>query len=113
MLLKQNKRIIPPLPPKHMRNHSDEQFLKSASSFVENLKRLVDLEPKSVILDSGCASGRLAFGLMGFLGEDSGQYYGFDLRKDRIDWCNSNIATNHKNYHFEHYDIYSKSLVSR
>ena len=63
------------------------------------------LNHKSRILDIGCGLGRLARPLTKYL--DEGKYYGMDINKDSINWCQTHYAS-HKNFHFEWMDLYSK-----
>ena len=49
----------------------------------------------------------MAVPLMNYLNDD-GAYYGFDLFKDGITWCQNNISTMRNNFHFEHVDIYNQ-----
>ena len=36
-----------------------------------------------------------------------GQYFGFDIVKDRIRWCQDNISSKYPNFHFIHADVYN------
>ena len=59
--------------------------------------------PTADILDAGCGDGRVA---AAFAGSDfSGNYYGFDINKSRIEALNS-LFSRKKNYHFTHADIF-------
>ena len=49
----------------------------------------------------------MAVPLLNYLNDD-GAYYGFDLFKDGIAWCQNNISTMRNNFHFEHVDIYNQ-----
>jgi len=63
--------------------------------------QFIDLHPNDTVLDVGCGIGRLAVPLTGYLNE-KGAYYGFDIVKQGIDWCNKHITKRYSNFHFLH-----------
>jgi SAM-dependent methyltransferase len=70
---------------------------------IDNLRRWVGLEPTHTILEIGCGIGRDAIPLTEILNE--GRYVGIDIIKRSIDWCTDNIAKQHANFTFYHYDV--------
>ena len=56
------------------------------------------------MLEPGCGTGRMAEPLTRYLGP-AGSYDGFDVVRTAIDWCESNIASQHPNFHFRHVDV--------
>ena len=76
-------------------------FKKIGQLLLNHVIKFVDLKPDDTILDVGCGIGRLAAPLTGYLNE-KGAYYGFDIVKQGIDWCNKHIAKKYPNFHFLH-----------
>ena len=98
------------LPPKHLRLCSrdyrdDRYFLKSAELEAERLRTRLDCDLSSRVLDIGCGAGRLAIGILRRIGDID--YYGLDVLRDRIDWCNRFLARSHPSFHFLFLDVYS------
>jgi len=85
--------------------HGD--YVQQGVKFLTYFKELADLKPNHVVLDAGCGIGRMAVPLTAYLNKD-GSYYGFDIVKSGIDWCNKNISANHSNFHFYHVSLYNK-----
>ncbi|MCJ7546566.1 MAG: class I SAM-dependent methyltransferase [Deltaproteobacteria bacterium] len=65
------------------------------------------LKPDDRVLDVGCGIGRMAVPLTRFL-SSQGEYWGFDIVKKGITWCQSHITSKYRNFHFLHCDIYNK-----
>ena len=59
------------------------------------------------MLDVGCGCGRMAVPMMPFLA-GSGDYHGFDIVPEGIEWCQKNISPRNPRFHFELADIYNK-----
>jgi SAM-dependent methyltransferase len=55
------------------------------------------------LLDLGSGYGRLAFGLKAKLFD--GQYFGIDILKRHVNWCQANITPIDSSYQFEHMDV--------
>lgn len=49
----------------------------------------------------------MAVPLTEYLTSDGG-YWGFDIMKKGIDWCNNNITPKFNNFHFQHSNVYNK-----
>src|SRR5439155_20602881 len=64
------------------------------------------LKPPDCVLDVGCGCGRMAVPLVSFL-SDQGQYWGFDIMRPGIEWCQKNIAARDPRFHFQLADVYN------
>ena len=89
------------IPPKGVIFVGSGDFKKIGRQLLNLMIQLVDLKPDDTVLDVGCGIGRLAAPLTGYLNE-KGAYYGFDIVKQGIDWCNKHIAKKYPNFHFLH-----------
>ena len=65
------------------------------------------LKPDDRILDVGSGIGRVALPLTNYL-SPNGEYWGFDVVKPGIDWCQKHITPRYSNFHFLHCDLYNK-----
>ena len=90
------------VPPEHMRNHSADEYLRSAEHTIGFIHSLVPITPETRVLDVGCAAGRLALPLIGHVAS----YDGFDVKADRIAWAQDNIPGGR----FRHIDVHSEGL---
>ena len=70
--------------------------------FIEN----AGLQPDDHILDVGCGVGRIAIALLDYL-SDAGEYRGFDIMYDAVQWCQKNISSQSANFQFLHSDVYN------
>jgi SAM-dependent methyltransferase len=82
-------------------------FLESGQQTFSALKEYARLLPSRIILDAGCGCGRIALHLLDYL-NDAGEYYGFDIFPEPIDWCAENISQLFHNFHFTHLDVKKK-----
>jgi ubiquinone/menaquinone biosynthesis C-methylase UbiE len=82
-------------------------FEEIGQQFKRHLIELGNLKPNQRVLDVGCGVGRMAVPLTNYLSEE-GEYWGFDIVRKGIDWCQSNISSQFRNFHFKHADIYNK-----
>ncbi|MDM5238096.1 class I SAM-dependent methyltransferase [Bacillus cereus] len=94
------------LPPPELVLYVGGDFKKVGNEFIKHFIKIGGLKSNEKVLDVGCGVGRMAVPLMSYLTDD-GAYYGFDLFKEGITWCQNNIATMRNNFHFEHVDIYN------
>jgi SAM-dependent methyltransferase len=94
-------------PPKSMIFVGDGDFKAIGNEFKGYLIDLAELQPAERVLDVGCGIGRMAVPLTSYLSQE-GEYYGFDIVKSGIDWCQKYIAARFSNFHFQHVDIYNK-----
>jgi SAM-dependent methyltransferase len=103
------------IPPKGAVFVGGGDFKKIGQLLLNLMIRYVDLKPDDTVLDIGCGIGRLAVPLTGYLNQ-KGAYYGFDIVKQGIDWCNRHIAKKHPNFHFLHTplknDLYNLETAS-
>lgn len=83
------------------------EFIGIGKEFFTYLRDLTNLKPDESILDVGCGKGRIALPLLRYLSKD-GQYDGFDINKEEINWCSSYITRKFGNFHFNYVDIYNQ-----
>jgi SAM-dependent methyltransferase len=103
--LKGRDRLIPP---RSMIFVGDGDFVEIGNEFKRYFIDLADLHPNERVLDVGCGIGRMAVPLTDYLSED-GEYWGFDIVKEGIDWCQTHISSRFGNFHFQHIDVYNKA----
>ena len=85
----------------------DGDFEQIGEGFKRQLIELGDLQPNDRVLDVGCGIGRMAIPLTSYLSRE-GEYWGFDIVKKGIDWCQKHISSKYNNFHFIHSNIYNK-----
>ena len=78
-----------------------DEFERVPQEYIAYFKLLCGLRMDQTILDIGCGPGRFASQLLCSPNFFHGEYYGFDINKRMIGWANSNIASHHRNCHFE------------
>src|SRR2546422_6265068 len=93
-----------PLPPHRLRScgqrFQDNRFyLESAEREAKRLVETCGLQKATPILDIGCGTGRLATGILRFVGE-ADHYRGIDVSKRAIKWCHRFIAEAHPGFVF-------------
>ena len=79
-------------------------FLKSGRQTFNLLKEHAKLSPSHTVLDAGCGCGRVALHLLDYL-NDAGEYFGFDICPEHIDWSTENISQSFPNFYFTHIDV--------
>jgi SAM-dependent methyltransferase len=62
------------------------------------------LKPNSNVLDIGSGCGRVAVKLLDYLDPPS-QYHGFDVVKDMVEWCETNITAVEPRFQFHFADL--------
>jgi SAM-dependent methyltransferase len=62
-------------------------------------------DQNSTVLDIGCSTGRMAIPMTQILSK--GQYTGFDVVKQSVDFCSERITPVFKNFNFDHFDTKS------
>lgn len=95
------------VPPKSMSFVGKGDFEKIGREFRNYFVDIGNLKPTERVLDVGCGIGRMAIPLTDYLSPQGG-YWGFDIVKKGIDWCNERIAPKFSNFHFQHSDVYNK-----
>lgn len=98
----------PLTPPRSLVEVGDGEFKKVGEEFKKYFIELGHLKPDDRVLDVGCGNGRMAVPLTDFLSR-RGEYWGFDIVKKGITWCQNHITPEFPNFHFQHCDIYNKS----
>jgi SAM-dependent methyltransferase len=81
-------------------------FAKVGCEFFGYFRQFADLRPTDRILDVGCGCGRMAVPLIPYL-VGGGEYYGFDISRKAILWCQKHIQRKHSNFHFDLADIFN------
>ena len=82
-------------------------FRQVGEEFRHYFVDLGHLQPDDRVLDVGCGIGRMAAPLTGYLSQ-RGEYWGFDIVQEGIDWCRTAIAGPFPNFHFEHADVFNE-----
>ena len=92
------------IPPRTKNFVGGMDYRKTGLEFRDLFVRYGGLKPQDRVLDVGCGIGRMAAPLTSYL-SGGGEYYGFDIVKMGIEWCQKNITARHPNFHFAHSDI--------
>ena len=87
-------------------------FEQHGQNFIRHFIDLADLQPDHRVLDVGCGIGRMAIPLTDYLSPQGG-YWGFDIVKKGIKWCQKRISSKFHNFHFQHSDVYNLHYNSR
>jgi ubiquinone/menaquinone biosynthesis C-methylase UbiE len=95
------------IPPPEKIFIGDGDFKLVGDTFKNYFITLGGLSPDLKVLDVGCGIGRMAISLTNYLSLN-GEYWGFDIVKDGIDWCTEKIASRFPNFHFQLADIYNQ-----
>lgn len=95
------------IPPKSLDFVGGGNFEEIGQKFKKYFIELANLQPSDRILDVGCGIGRMAIPLTDYLSKE-GEYWGFDIVKKGIRWCQSRISPKFRNFHFQHSDVYNK-----
>jgi len=95
------------IPPRSMIFVGNGDFIEIGEEFKKYFMELGNLQPNDRVLDIGCGIGRMAIPLTNYLSKE-GEYWGFDIVKAGIDWCQERISPKYSNFHFLHSNIYNK-----
>jgi SAM-dependent methyltransferase len=96
------------IPPKSMIFVGEGDFVKIGQEFKNYFVELANLQPSDRVLDVGCGIGRMAIPLTNYLSPEGG-YWGFDIVKKGVEWCQTHISSKFSNFHFQHSDVYNKN----
>ena len=97
------------IPPKSMiKIVGGGDFEKTGQEFKRYFIELANVQPNDRVLDVGCGCGRMAVPLTNYLSQE-GEYWGFDIVKRGIDWCQSRISSKFENFHFQHSDVHNRA----
>jgi SAM-dependent methyltransferase len=91
-----------PLPPVR-----GEHFVQIGEAFLRFFKKECQLEPHEHVLDVGCGNGRIAIPLTQHL-SPKGRYEGFDIQRNRIEWCSTHITPRFPNFRFQVANIHDE-----
>ena len=97
----------PMRPPRSMLRVSRTAYRQEGQHFKEIFIRYANLQPDHKVLDVGCGTGRMAVPLTQYLSEN-GQYWGLDIQKEAIQWCQEHISSKYKQFHFVDCQVYNK-----
>lgn len=93
------------LPPKRLNFVGSHDFERVGKEFLEHFKN-AGLKPGDNVLDIGSGIGRMAIPMIKYL--KNGQYFGFDIDKRGIEWCQKNLTPKYPNFHFDFVNIFNK-----
>jgi len=102
--LNNRQTMIPPPSMDFVGGHSFEAI---GREFKQYFVELGGLKPGQRALDVGCGIGRMAVPLTGYLSKD-GEYWGFDIVKMGIKWCQNRITPKFPNFHFVHSNVHNR-----
>lgn len=95
------------IPPRSMIFVGAGDFIQIGKEFRQYFIELGGLQPHHKVLDVGCGIGRMAIPLTEYLSKQGG-YWGIDIVKDGIDWCQERITPRFPNFQFQHANVYNK-----
>lgn len=96
------------IPPESMIFVGSGDFKNIGDEFIKLFIEYGHLKPDHKVLDIGCGLGRMARPLTEYLSNEA-EYWGIDIVKDAIDWCNEKYGPRYPNFHFQVADIYNKA----
>ena len=95
-------------PPRRLVQGTGGDFKQGGEEFFRHFLQLGELKPNARVLDVGCGCGRMALPLTRYLSAEGG-YWGFDIVKENIAWCQKNLGAKHRNFHFALADVRNKN----
>jgi ubiquinone/menaquinone biosynthesis C-methylase UbiE len=96
------------IPPEELMFIGKGDFRLVGHEFVQLFTGLAGLKPDESVLDVGCGVGRMAIALTKYL-DKRGNYEGFDIVKDGIEWCRANVTPRNPNFNFQFADIFNQA----
>lgn len=85
---------------------SIRQFDAVGRDSLRLLKEVTGMQPSHTLLDIGCGCGRTAIPTLEYL-QPPARYWGGDVDRDMIAWCQGNISPRHANSTFFHIDVFN------
>lgn len=86
---------------------ADPEFKALGKEFRKYFIELGGLKPEHKVLDIGCGIGRVGLALLDYL-SDQGEYQGFDIIREGIEWCQTHVTPRRPNFVFQTADVYNK-----
>jgi len=99
--------FVPPLHLMHDGPIGYREFKDNGEEFMNHYVEIGKLQPDERMLDVACGIGRKTLPLVTYL-DERGSYYGIDIVKSGIDWCQQKYTTRYPNFEFEHIDVYNR-----
>ncbi len=93
-------------PPRRKIFVGEDDFKKNGEEFLQYFIELGELKSDKRVLDVGSGFGRMAVPLTNYL-STRGEYWGIDIVRDGINWCQRHITPKFSNFHFQFSDIYN------
>lgn len=93
------------LPPNYPTEIGDGDYRQIGAEFLQNMVRLGGLRPFEHVVDIGCGLGRMARPLQYFMNE-RGRYFGVDVSKSSIGWCEEYAINGDPRFGFSHLDAF-------
>merc|ERR1711879_60740 len=81
-------------------------FDKTGDEFLEHFIKIGKLKPDDKVLDIGSGIGRMTIPLTTYLSPKA-EYWGMDIVKYGIKWCQSRITPRFNNFKFIHSNIFN------
>jgi SAM-dependent methyltransferase len=97
------------LPPRRLIYTGASNFERQGQEWVNFFTAHHLLNEQSNVLDIGSGIGRIAIPLTGFL---KGDYQGFDVVSQGVDWCSKHISVRFTNFHFRHVELFNDLYTS-
>lgn len=83
-----------------------KEFIAQSHHQLDLLTKETNIKATSSVLDIGSGIGRTAISLSNYL-NTKGSYEGFDVVKKGVDWCNSKIGNDFKNFNFTYVPLFN------
>jgi SAM-dependent methyltransferase len=95
------------VPPQNLIFVGYGDFIKIGEEFAGYFIEMGMLKPNEKVLDVGCGIGRMALPLTKYMNR-RGEYWGFDIVKEGIDWCTERYTPRFPNFHFLFSNVYNQ-----
>lgn len=97
----------PLIPPKRYDYLNIGTSDKINREFFNYFLEIGDLKPSDQVLEVGSGFGRMAIPLTEYL-SPNGHYYGLELIRDGVNWCQHNFTPKYPNFKFQRIDVYNE-----